>query len=62
MAKKKCIKEAKTSQEKSERNTLEKEIDEQIAREKAKGKMVKIVISQVFHIKSTLRLFKYFFL
>jgi len=53
MVKKKNIRKAKTPQEKPEEKTLEKEIDELIAREKAKSKIVKIVISHIFHIKST---------
>ena len=53
MVKKKNIKKAKTPPEKPDEKSLEKEIDELIAREKAKSKIVRIVISRIFHIKST---------
>jgi hypothetical protein len=44
--KNKCNKKGKKSQEKPEENTLEKEIDEMIVREKTKSK----IISAMLHV------------
>jgi hypothetical protein len=45
--KKNCIKKSKPLQDKSEKNSLVKEIDELIERENAKGRIVNKLLSQM---------------
>ena len=46
MVKKNCIKKSNTSPEKPEANTLEKEIEEMIDREKTKSRIVSKLLNQ----------------
>ena len=55
--KSKSVKKGKKSQEKPEENTLEKEIDEMIVREKTKSKLIISAILHVFDKKSTVIFF-----